>query len=134
MGDIHNHRFYRAIRLVERARQFAQIIACDIQPLTNLRVLAYLRTVFNADTRARSHWFRHWLLEGLDALEHLLVAGRGSTSFCVGNEVSLADIVLVPQMYQARKFKLAVDDFSRLCEIEAACLEIDGFRDVAPIN
>jgi glutathione S-transferase len=50
----------------------------------------------------------------LDALELLLVAGRGSTSFCVGNEVSLADIVLVPQMYHARKFKLAVDDFPRL--------------------
>jgi len=72
MSDIHNHRFYRAIRLVERA------------------------------------------------------------PICVGNEVSLADIVLVPQMYQARKFKLAVDNFPRLCEIEAACLEIDGFRDVAP--
>lgn len=111
-----------------RARQIAQIIACDIQPLTNLRVLAYLRNVFKADPAARSLWFRQWLLDGLDALELWLTAERGTGRFCVGESITLADICLVPQLYQARRFKLPLDDFPRLCDVEAACLENPAFR------
>lgn len=111
-----------------RARQIAQIIACDIQPLVNLRVLAYLRNVFKADAAARSLWFRQWLLDGLDALELWLTAERGSSRFCVGEQVTLADIFLVPQLYQARRFKLPLDDFPRLCDVEAACLENAAFQ------
>jgi len=115
-----------------RARQIAQIIVCDIHPLTNLRVLAYLRNVFKADQNARSQWFRQWLLEGLDALELWLTAERGMSRYCVGDSVSLADICLVPQLYQARRFKLPLDDFPRLCEVEAACLESAAFRPPDP--
>jgi maleylacetoacetate isomerase len=115
-----------------RTRQLAQIIACDIHPLLNLRVLAYLRNVFKADQDARSKWFRHWLLDGLDALELWLTAERGRSVYCAGDEVSLADICLVPQMFQARRFKLPLDDFPRLCDIEAACLELDSFRNAEP--
>ncbi len=115
-----------------RARQLAQIITCDIHPLTNLRVLAYLRSVFKADQNARSTWFRHWLLEGLDVLEIWLTAERGGSKYCVGDAVSMADICLVPQMYQARRFKLLLDDFPRLCDIESACMELDAFRDAEP--
>jgi maleylacetoacetate isomerase len=115
-----------------RTRQLAQIIACDIHPLISLRVLAYLRNVFKADQDARSMWFRHWLLDGLDALELWLTAERGRSVYCAGDEVSLADICLVPQMYQARRFKLPLDDFPHLCDIEAACLELDSFRNAEP--
>ncbi|MFT4583611.1 MAG: maleylacetoacetate isomerase [Gammaproteobacteria bacterium] len=115
-----------------RARQIANIVACDIQPLLSLRVLAYLRNTFTADQAARSKWFRHWLLEGLDSLELLITAERGSATYCLGNEVSLADIMLVPLVFQARRFKLTMDDFPRLCEIEEACLRLDAFRRAAP--
>lgn len=115
-----------------RARQLAQIIACDIHPMTNLRVLAYLRNVFKADVAARSQWFRQWLLDGLDALELWLAAERGSPRYCVGNEVSIADICLVPQIFQARRFKLSLDDFPRLTEIEGSCLELEAFRAADP--
>jgi len=111
-----------------RARQLAQIIACDIHPLTNLRVLAYLRNNFKADRNARSMWFRQWLLDGLDALELWLTAERGMSTYCIGDEVSIADICLVPQMYQARRFNLPLDDFPRLCDVEAACMELEAFR------
>ena len=115
-----------------RARQIAHIAACDIQPLLNLRVLAYLRTTLKVDQAARSKWFRHWMLEGLDALELLITAETGSSTYCLGNVVSLADIVLVPLVFQARRFKLAMDDFPRLCEIEEACLSLEAFRRAAP--
>lgn len=115
-----------------RARQLALLIACDIHPLTNLRVLAYLRRVFKADENARRLWFRHWLLEGLDAMEIWLSAERGAPRYCVGDAISLADICLVPQMHQARRFKLPLDDFPRLCAIEASCLELDAFRQAEP--
>ncbi len=111
-----------------RARQFSQIIACDIHPLTNLRVLAYLRNAFDADQNARSQWFRHWLLEGLDALELWLTAERRRSKYSVSDEISLADICVVPQMFQARRFKLSLEDFPRLCEIETACLELGAFK------
>lgn len=117
-----------------RARQFSQIIACDIHPLTNLRVLGYLRNVFKADLNARSLWYRQWLLDGLDALELWVAAERGNHRYCVGNEISIADICLVPQMFQARRFKLPLEDFPRLLEIEAACLELEAFRAADPAS
>ena len=115
-----------------RTRQLAQIIACDIQPLTNLRVLAYLRTVLKADTNKRSMWFRHWLLEGLDAIELWLTANRTAGPYCIGTQVTLADICLVPQLYSARRFNLLLDDFPMLCGIEAACLELAAFHETHP--
>ena len=115
-----------------RARQIAQLIACDIHPLTNLRVLAYLRTHLRAKRGARSEWFRHWLLEGLDALELWLTAQGNTSDFCVGDAVSLADICLIPQLYQARRFLLPLDDFPRLSAVEAACMEIAAFREAQP--
>ena len=115
-----------------RTRQFAQIIACDIHPLTNLRVLGYLRNAFKADTNQRSQWFRHWLLEGLDALELWLAAERRAFRYSVADEVSLSDICVVPQLFQARRFKLSLDDFPRLCAIEAACLELNAFNSAVP--
>lgn len=117
-----------------RARQFAQIIVCDVQPLLNLRVLAYLRNVFKADQKARSLWFRHWLLDGLDALELLLTAERGPTTYSLHDQVSLADICLVPLMDQARRFKLPLEDFPRLSDIDSACLERDEFRSAMPVD
>jgi maleylacetoacetate isomerase len=115
-----------------RVRQLAQIIACDIQPLNNLRVLAYLRTVLKADEDARSMWFRHWLLEGLDTLELWLTAIRSTGPYCLGAQVTLADVCLVPLLYSARRFKLSLDDFPTLCDVEEACLALEAFSETHP--
>jgi len=114
-----------------RARQFAQLVVADIQSLTNLRVLAYLRSVLHASNIARSHWYRHWLLEGLDALELWLTA-ESTGRYCVGDTVTIADICVVPLLYSARRFALALDDFPRLCDVEAACLELPAFQRAHP--
>ena len=115
-----------------RVRQIAQLLACDIQPLTNLRVLGYLRTVLRVDDNARSLWFRHWLLEGLDALELWLTADDSTSVYAIGDTISIADICIVPQLYAARRFKLPLDDFPRLCQIEAVCLDHPAFSDTRP--
>ena len=115
-----------------RARQIAQITACDIRPLLGLRVLGYLRTVLRAPENARAQWFLHWLIEGLDALELQLATSMNSGKYSLGNEVTLADICLVPQLYAARRCKLPLDDFPRLSDIEAACLELPAFQDAEP--
>ncbi len=114
-----------------RARQLAQIIVSDIQALTNLRVLTYLRSVLGAADVKRSLWYRYWLLEGLDALELWLTAESGGR-YCVGNMVTIADVCLVPLLHSARRFALALDDFPRLCEVEEACLALPAFQAAHP--
>lgn len=114
-----------------RARQFAHIIVSDIQSLTNLRVLTYLRSVLNTPDVARSLWYRHWLLEGLDALELWLTA-ESTGEFCVGDAVTMADICLVPLLHSARRFALALEDFPRLCEVEDACMALPAFQQAHP--
>ncbi|MGH8597990.1 MAG: maleylacetoacetate isomerase, partial [Gammaproteobacteria bacterium] len=111
-----------------RARQLAQIIVADIQSLTNLRVLAYLRTALRLNDTQRSLWFRHWLLEGLDALELWLTAEGQAHRYALGAEVTLADICLVPVLSSARRFALPLDDFPRLCAVETQCMTLDAFR------
>lgn len=115
-----------------KARQMAQIMACDVQPLLGLRVLGYLRTVLRVNENARAQWFLHWLMEGLDALELQLATSLNVGKYCLGNEITLADICLVPQLYAARRFKLPLDDFPRLSDIEAACLELPAFQEAEP--
>jgi maleylacetoacetate isomerase len=115
-----------------RARQFAQIIVADIQSLTSLRVLAYLRTTLEAGELQRAQWFKHWLLEGLDALELWLTAETQPHRYCFGETVTLADICLVPLLHAARRFRLPLDDFPRMCEVEAACLALPAFAHAHP--
>lgn len=115
-----------------RVRQLAQIMVSDIAPLTNLRVITYLRSVLKTSENERAKWFRHWLLEGLDALELWLAADGAVAAYCVGDEVTLADVCLVPLLYGARRFGLPLDDFPRLCGIEERCLALDAFQRAAP--
>lgn len=111
-----------------RARQFAQLIVCDVHPLNGLRVLSYLRSTLKVDAKKRRAWFTHWIVEGLDALELWLAARGGASRYCVGDEVSIADVCLVPQLDVARRNRIDIDDFPRIAEIDAACLELDAFR------
>ena len=115
-----------------RARQIAQMICSDMQPLNAFRVVTFLRDSFGIDTRGRRRWFNHWLLEGLDALELWLAAASGARSYCVGERVSIADVCLVPQLAVARRNGIDLEDFPRLLAIEGACLQMDAFSRAAP--
>lgn len=112
--------------LRSRVRAFCNMIACDIHPLNNLRVMNYIKTEFGADPAG--DWYAHWIHEGFRAAEAL--ASDGPCVF--GDNVTLADALLVPQMYNARRFKVALDDFPKLVRIVDDCNELQAFRDAAP--
>lgn len=108
----------------------ALLIACDIHPLNNLRVLGYLRRELGIEEPARDDWYRHWVREGFVALERMAGDGR----YLGGDRVSLADICLVPQMFNARRFNLDLAPFPTLVRIDAELQQIDAFRAAHPEN
>ena len=113
-----------------RARVLGQalVIAADIHPITNLRVLQRLAGQFDADQPAKDDWYRHWIAEGFTALEAL--AGDGP--FLGGGAPNLADVCLVPQMYNARRFALPLDAYPKLVAADAAAQAIPAIAAVAP--
>lgn len=115
-----------------RVRGIAQSIACDIHPLGNLRVQQYLEKEFKASEAQRQSWTKHWIETGFDALEAMLVGNPGTGAFCEGDAPSMADICLVPQAYNARRFGLDMGKYPTLARIDAACRELNAFRDAAP--
>jgi len=111
-----------------RVRAFAQVICCDIHPIQNLKVLRRLKTSgFSED--AVNQWAAQIISEGFDACEQLIAREPGP--FCFGNTVSLADVCLIPQLVNARRFKVDLR-WPRLLEVEAACLQLEAFRRAAP--
>lgn len=115
-----------------RVRQIVNMIACDIHPLNNLRVLNYLEEVFRVGKEQEASWYRHWIDETFSALEQLLMTTAGVYS--VGNEVTLADCMLVPQVYNARRFNIALDDYPTINRIVANCEQLQAFIKAAPAN
>lgn len=113
------------------ARNYAQalLIACDIHPLNNLRVLRYLGRELQAAEPARDDWYRHWVREGFVALER---TADPASPYLGGEQVSLADICLVPQMFNARRFNLDLDPFPNLVRIDAALQQLDAFQSAHP--
>ena len=115
----------------ERAHvlSLALIVACDVHPLNNLRVLKRLKGL-GLDEEARDDWYRHWVAEGFDALEAL--AGRRAGRFLFGDAVTLADICLVPQMYNARRFELPLDAYPILVRADAEATTLEAFAAAHP--
>jgi maleylacetoacetate isomerase len=113
-------------------RAFSNAICCDIHPLNNLRVMQYLGDTLGVGDAARDDWYRHWIAKGFEAVE--LLAGRHSTrgDFLCGGSPTMADACLVPQIYNARRFELPLEAFPRLVSVDAACRELDAFRNAAP--
>lgn len=109
-----------------RVRAFCNIIACDIHPLNNLRVMEYVRDEFGADPTG--DWYRTWIQRGFEACEAFADDGP----YVIGDSVTLADVLLVPQMYNARRFKVPLDDFPKLVGIVDRCNELPAFRAAAP--
>jgi maleylpyruvate isomerase len=115
-----------------RVRAFAQAIACDIHPVQNLKVLNRLGTL-GLDQDARNTWAREVIAEGFSACEALLAAdGDRGGPFCFGSAPSLADLCLVPQLYNARRFGVDLSTVPRLLEAESACAELPAFQAAAP--
>lgn len=113
-----------------RVRAFAALIACDIHPLNNLAPLQYLRRVLKQEQPAIDAWYHHWILEGFSALETMIRPGP----YCFGRAVTLADIYLVPQMYNARRLKVPLDRFPRLVAAEGELLKLAAFERARPEN
>ncbi len=115
-----------------RVRALAQLVACDIHPLANLRVLEYLRGELGIDENARSAWYRHWVEEGLAAFEAGVAGHPGTGRLCAGDTPTLADLCLVPQLYNARRFECSLSGCPELVRIESECLRLDAFAQAAP--
>ena len=114
------------------ARQVAALICADIHPLNNLRVMQYLEHNLHTDQETRDEWYRHWIREGFRALETLLKTGAGP--YCLGEDITIADCCLIPQMYNAHRFSVPLDEFPTLTAIEEACLALDAFDRARPEN
>jgi maleylacetoacetate isomerase len=108
----------------------ALTIACDIHPLNNLRVLKYLSRALEAPQEARDAWYRHWIAEGLAALETLAAPGAGR--FLWGDAPTLADICLVPQLYNARRFEVPLDDYPALLRADSEASRLEAFAAAHP--
>jgi maleylacetoacetate isomerase len=113
-----------------QVRALALTIACDIHPLNNLRVLKYLGGELDQDQDSRDAWYRHWVTEGFEALEEMAKDRAGA--FLFGNSPTLADICLVPQMYNARRFNVPVDCYPILLRADASANALAAFAKAHP--
>ncbi len=115
-----------------RVRALTQAITSDLHPLNNLRVLRYLEDELTLDKATRDAWYRHWVEVGFDALERWLVRDAATGLCCHGNFPTLADICLVPQVFNARRFAVDMNPYPRISGIDAVCRELPAFRGAAP--
>jgi maleylacetoacetate isomerase len=115
-----------------RVRALALAVACDIHPLNNTRVLKYLEHELGVPQVERERWIRHWITLGLSAIEELVANDVVAAKFCHGDSPTLADVLLVPQMYNARRWGLDLSTFPALQRVEATCLKLDAFDRARP--
>jgi maleylacetoacetate isomerase len=115
-----------------RVRSLALAVACDIHPLNNTRVLKYLEHELGVPQVERERWIRHWITLGLESIEELVTNDVGAGKFCHGDAPTLADVTLVPQLYNARRWGMDLAAFPALQRIEAACLTLDAFERARP--
>jgi maleylacetoacetate isomerase len=113
-----------------QVRAMAQIVACDIHPLNNLRVLKYLKTELGHEQGEIDAWYAHWVREGFAALEELAIRYGGT--YLSGGVPGLADICLVPQMFNARRFDIALNDFPNLVAYDAKANQLEAFQAAHP--
>lgn len=117
-----------------RIRAMAQVIACDIHPMNNLNVWkGYVGGILKATDQQLSDWYMHWIHQGLSAYEEML-RERGESPYSCGAQVSMADLCLLPQLYNARRFKVPLEAFPLILKIEQNLLKIPAFRDAMPEN
>jgi maleylacetoacetate isomerase len=112
------------------ARALAQIVACDIHPLNNVGPLRYLKRELHQEQSVIDAWYHHWVIDGFTALEALVRPGP----YACGIAVTVADICLVPQIYNARRLNVPLDKFPKIVGIDAACMKLAAFDRARPEN
>ncbi|HTV88326.1 MAG TPA: maleylacetoacetate isomerase [Stellaceae bacterium] len=115
-----------------RVRALAAIVACDIHPLNNLRVLRYLHRQLGRSEADIEAWYNHWIADGFAALEGLLAPDRRTGRFCHGDQPTLADIALVPQVVNAERYRLDMTPYPTVARIFHACVTLDAFAAAHP--
>ena len=111
-------------------RNWSNVIACDIHPVDNLRVLKYLENELNVDAQEKMSWYHHWIIEGFTALEDQLIAAP----YSFGKTVTLADIYLIPMVYNALRFNLDMQKFPKILAIYEVCNTLEAFDKAKPEN
>ena len=117
-----------------RVRALAEIVACDIHPINNLRVLRYLIHELGHDEVTIGKWYNHWIAAGFEALEPLLASDARTGDFCHGNAPGLADIALVPQVVNAERYRLDLTPYPTLVRIFENCMRLESFIAAHPSN
>ena len=115
-----------------RVRMLSQMIACDVHPVNNLRILNALRSRYGADDAEIADWFRHWVNETFAPLEKMLAASEATGTFCHGETPGLADICLVAQVANNSRFNVDMTAYPTISRIRDACMELPAFADAAP--
>ena len=117
---------------IDRAfvRALAQAIVSDIHPLNNSRVQNYLVNEMGLNQDQKLQWYRHWIALGFSTLEKRLSNSAGA--FCFGDTLSIADVCLIPQVYNAHRFDCPMDDYPTINRLNAACLKLEAFANAAP--
>lgn len=111
-------------------RAIAQTIVSDIHPLNNLRVLKFLSNQIQASDEQKLQWYHHWVATGFSALEKRLAKSAGA--FCVGDDLSLADVCLIPQVYNAQRFDCPMESYPTINRLNDDCLRLAAFANAAP--
>lgn len=132
LDDIHREPPLLPADALTRAhvRAIAQLVACDIHPLNNLVVLQYLKRTLKHEQAEIDAWYHHWVIEGFKAIEAMVTPAP----YACGPEVSLADVCLVPQVFNARRLKVPLEAFPKIVAAETACLRLPAFDKARPEN
>jgi maleylacetoacetate isomerase len=117
-----------------RVRALAAIVACDIHPINNLRVLRYLHRPLGHDQTEIAAWYNHWIASGFAALERLLASDPRTGDFCHGDQPGIADIALAPQVVNSERYQLDLVPYPTVARIHANCLRLDAFAAAHPNN
>ncbi len=115
-----------------RVRALAYDIACEIHPLNNLRVLRYLVHDLKLSDEDKNRWYRHWVETGLEAVERQLAQNPSGGRFCHGDAPTLADVTLVPQIFNARRFDCRLEHVPTVMRVFEACMQLDAFEQTQP--
>lgn len=113
-----------------KVRALAQIVACDIHPLNNLLVLQYLKRALKHEQPEIDAWYHHWVTEGFKAIETMIAPAP----YACGSHVTLADICLIPQVFNAQRLKVPLEAFPKIVAVESACLKLAAFDKARPEN
>ncbi|MGI9435093.1 MAG: maleylacetoacetate isomerase [Geminicoccaceae bacterium] len=113
-----------------KVRAVAQIVAADIHPLNNLRVLQFLESELDSGQQKRAKWYHHWLTKGFAAVEAMVQDSAGD--FCFGDQPTLADVCLIPQVYNAKRYEFNLGPYPKVRTIHDHCQEVEAFAKAAP--